>query len=266
MNAINVIKSGLIIGISASAITLGACASSGYNGDSRYGSVYNYESGGSAACNTAPNCGVMAQAAPAAPVATASRYGSVETTTQVVTQPVPVYTSPAPAPVYTAPAPAPTYTAQTTYSGTVNCPAGTTANSDGTCMMNSNVESYTGTSTYSGTVTTGTSTYGGVPASCPAGTTPSGDGTCMMNNGYSGTTTTTTTSGYSGGYTTGSSYSGGPVDCPAGTTDNGDGTCMMSGSGTITSQPSVTIYQGTTTSGYETPSDYVAPIYQPIRK
>ena len=183
-------KSTLIIGASVAGLTLSACASGGASGSSRYGSVYDYESGGGA-CG-APSCGVVvAQPAPA-----------------------PVYPAPTPAPVYQAPTPAPAY------SGPVSCPAGTTPNGDGSCMMSGSVDSGSYTP-YSGSTTTSSA-----PAECPSGTTPNGDGSCMMNDSSSVYTGSSTTSSSSPVYSGSSSSQ--MADCPSGTVPNGDGSCMMS--------------------------------------
>jgi len=153
------LKSGMVVGASVVALTLGACASSG-NNSSRYGSVYDYESGGD--CNGA-SCGAAVVSAPAA-----TNYSN---TTMIGGQPVSpgiVYTDCSqvaamgcgapyapPVPVYTAPvAPAP-----------IGCPIDTTMASDGTCVMTSS----------SGWSTSSTSSV-----SCPSNTTQASDGTCMI--------------------------------------------------------------------------------------
>ncbi len=114
-------------------------------------------------------------------------------------------------------------TGSTSYAAPANCPAGTTASNDGTCLMGGSISasttsysttatpSYSGSSysgpSYSGYVTSGTSH--GTAKDCPAGTTASSDGTCLMggNGGYS-TGGTYTGSSYSGPTYSGSSYSG----------------------------------------------------------
>jgi len=158
------LKSGMIAGASIVALTLGACASNGSN-SSRYGSVYDYESGGS--CSGASCAAVVSPAV-------APSYAS--TTTVIGGQPVSpgiVYTDCSqvaamgcgapyapPAPVYTAPvATAP-----------VGCPVDTTMASDGTCIMT--------TTTSSGWSTSSTSSS---TINCPSNTTQASDGTCMMN-------------------------------------------------------------------------------------
>jgi hypothetical protein len=152
------LKFGMIIGASVAALTLGACASSG-SSSSRYGSVYDYESGGS--CGG--SCGAVVSQ-PAAPIH--------RSTTVIGGQPVSpglVYTDcsqiaavgcgapyappvPAPAPVYTAP---------------VGCPIDTTMASDGTCVMTTTSSSSWSTSSTSS-------------VSCPSHTTQASDGTCMI--------------------------------------------------------------------------------------
>ena len=283
MSGTIILKNGLMAAVCVAGLTLTACASS--NGayghsNSRYGSVYDYESGGN--CNAGP-CG----AAVAAPVV-ASRYGSAETVIggQAVSpgvvyadcsvvggmncnQPAPMYTQ-QPAPVYT---PAPTY-AQTapSYGAPVACPAGTTPNGDGTCMESSmpyggSPPSMRQTQAYSGSPPSmsqsySAQSYGGETAPCPSGTTPNGDGTCMEGGGgsiaYSGSPPSMSQS-YSA--TTSQSYSGEMADCPAGTTPNGDGTCMEGTGSTGT----VEIYGNS--GGYQQTPTYNPPVdYLPIRK
>jgi len=98
----------------------------------------------------------------------------------------------------------------------VDCPAGTKAQSDGTCLQGS-------TSTYSAPTLPGTydnysaSSVSSAPVNCPAGTTAQPDGTCMQGGSgtsYSGssvelytgdaTTSSSTTSSY--GYTSDGGY------------------------------------------------------------
>ena len=170
-----------VITLAGLSITVAANAQS-----SRYGNVYEYESG--------RNCG-QACAAPAPQ----ARYG--HTTTHTVA-PAPVYVdcsvtgtcAPQPTTVYTQPAPV-QYQATTTYAAPsytqapVSCPAGTTAQPDGTCLQSS-ASSYSSSSTY----TAPTTSYGSgssysttttAPANCPAGTTAQSDGTCMQGSSYS---------------------------------------------------------------------------------
>ncbi|HHL43079.1 MAG TPA: hypothetical protein ENJ42_05630 [Hellea balneolensis] len=246
MSGISILKSSLVAASCLAGLTLTACASGASS--SRYGSVYDYESGGN--CNSGP-CGAVVT-----PPVSGSRYGTP--TTVIGGQPVApgvVYANcsqvsgmncgvaPAPAPV-PMPAPAPTYTG-----GPVSCPAGTTPNGDGTCMMSGSTGYTSSTSTYSGPTTS----YSGETLPCPAGTTPNGDGTCMQSS-----------SGYTSSYSSSSSSvvtssSGDMADCPTGTTRAGDGTCMMSSGG------NVEIYSGS--SGYTPPSTYTPPTsYLPIRK
>ena len=83
------------------------------------------------------------------------------------------------------------YSSGASYGGeTADCPAGTTATGDGTCME-SGGSSYdfsstttSSSSSYSGSSYTGSSSsYSGERADCPAGTTATGDGTCMEGTG-----------------------------------------------------------------------------------
>lgn len=240
MSGNNFLKSSVIVGASVVALTLGACASSGGSG-SRYGNVYDYESGGN--CNAGASCGAVVT-----PPAE-SRYGS---TTVIGGQPVSpgvVYTDCSNVAAMGCGAPAPAPTPPVAYSPP--------------SMVQTQSSGYTSPPSMS---------YSGEAVSCPAGTMPAGGGTCMMTGSgtYTGSTTTTTTTGstsWSGSSSSNSGWSntttsGGTVDCPANTTKANDGTCMMN-SGTT---PSVTIYPTTPTPGYQPPVDYTAPVYQPPRK
>ncbi len=192
-NAI-ILKNGLLAVTCVAGLTLTACAS-GQNGSSRYGSVYDYESGGSACQSSA--CGPTSYTAVyggqrvigGQPVSPGVVYADCsvisgmncnqQQPTQIYTPPTPTYTPSTP--TYSPPA--------TTYGETVACPSGTTAAGDGTCMQSGSSYDFssTTTSTY-----TGSSSYTGETAPCPAGTTPNGDGTCMEGSGvtmYNNTTT-----------------------------------------------------------------------------
>jgi len=253
MSNVLTIKKGLMAAVCVGGLTLTACASS-QTSNSRYGSVYDYESGG--------DCGNECAAVVTPPV-TSSRYGSdtviggqpvspgavyadcsvvsgMNCNTQPVQQPVQIYNQPAPAPVYTQSVQTPAYT------GPVSCPAGTAPNGDGTCMQS-------GDYGYSSSTTQGytapTQGYS-EPAACPAGTTPNGDGTCMEGSGYDYSSSTISSSSEMG-------------DCPTGTTRAGNGSCMMS-EGT---DSSVVIYGSGSNTGYQAPTDYKAPTtYLPYRK
>lgn len=266
-----------VITLAGLSITVAANAQS-----SRYGNVYEYESG--------RNCG-QACAAPAPQ----ARYG--HTTTHTVA-PAPVYVdcsvtgtcAPQPTTVYTQPAPV-QYQATTTYAAPsytqapVSCPAGTTAQPDGTCLQSS-ASSYSSSSTY----TAPTTSYGSgssysttttAPANCPAGTTAQSDGTCMQGSSYSSTTSSygsdTSYSAPTTSYGSGSSYSStsaAPANCPAGTTAQSDGTCMQGGSSATYSGSTVELYTGDATTsssstssyGYTSDGGYAATDYLPIRK
>ena len=144
MSTTKLFRAGLIATVGVAGLTLTA------NAQSRYGNVYDYESG--------RNCGQACT--PAAPaVSTPSRYGAPVVAAPTY-NPAPVYVdcvragtcAPQPSVVYTQPAapayqpaptftPAPTYTPAPSYTQSVqmappaNCPSGTTAQSDGTCMQ-----------------------------------------------------------------------------------------------------------------------------------
>jgi len=287
MSTNTIFLSGAIAVISLAGLSVAVSADAQ---SSRYGgSVYDYESGQS--------CG-QACAAPA-PVATTSRYGSpVQSAPPVYVDcramgtcapPAPVYAQ-QPTTVYTQPAPVQSYS-QNTYAPPVNCPAGTTAQPDGTCMQSSYSApstSYSTGSTYSSgsTYSAPTTTYS-EPVSCPAGTTAQSDGTCMQTGSsyssgstYSAPSTSYSSSGSSYGSSSSySSASGGTADCPAGTSMQSDGTCMQGGSSTYSSASSYTgssveLYTGdaTTTSattpayGYTSDGGYGSTDYLPIRK
>jgi len=146
------LKSGMIVGASVVALTLGACAS-GAGNSSRYGSVYDYESGGGS-CNGGSSCGAVVSPQ------VISGYSS---TTVLGGQPVSpgiIYTDcgqmvavgcgapyAPPIPVYTAPV------------VPVGCPIDTIMISDGTCVM----------------ITPPPSSV-----MCPSNTRQASDGTCMM--------------------------------------------------------------------------------------
>ena len=281
MSTTKLFRAGLIATVGVAGLTLSA------NAQSRYGNVYDYESG--------RNCGQAC--VPAAPMTPQShtRYGAPVVSTPAY-NPAPVYVdcvqagtcAPQPSVVYTQPTyTQPSYT-QPTYSqpsytqsvqqmAPVNCPSGTTAQADGTCMQSSSYSSSTSTSTYSG------STYSEPavsmePANCPSGTTAQSDGTCMQSSSssYSSGSTYSSESTYS--EPSYSSYSSpsvsmGAVNCPSGTTAQSDGTCMQGGSNSYVGS-SVELYTGDATTsssstssyGYSSDGSYGSSDYLPIRK
>lgn len=271
------------------------------NGSGRYGgpSVYDYESGGncsSAACAQAPvqYQGVQHQHIQHPPAATA-RYGvqqqqsyghhsgGMNVSPGVVYVDCQTMGTCAPQPSYQQPVyqPQPTYSHQgytsQTYSTSASlpaeCPAGTTAQSDGTCMQSSysSTSSYSTGSTYSGSSYSGNS-YSGETVACPAGTSKQSDGSCLQSSSSS-----YSTSSYSStpSYSSSTSYSSGsstPVNCPSGTTAQSDGTCMEGGSVSSYVGGSATIYSGdaqvsgSSYGGYASDGGYSANSYLPIRK
>ncbi len=265
-----------------SALAFAATASTANAQSTRYGNVYDYESG--------QNCGQAC--VPAQQATTAStRYGSTVTPAPAMqVAPGPVYVdctqmgtcAPQAQTVYTAPiqqyqAPAPSYTqsyaqTQSYNTGPVACPAGTAAQPDGTCLQGAMGSS---TSSSRMTVTLPTNYSGTVaPVNCPSGTTAQPDGTCMQGAGSSSWTSSSTTSyGSTGSYGSSSSYAstmGTPVNCPAGTTAQPDGTCMQGGSGSYTNS-TVEIYTGDAQTtgpvyGYQNTGSYTSSDYLPIRK
>jgi len=300
MSTNKILVGSLIAAFGIAGLATSADAQSRYG--SSYGNVYDYESG---------HCGNAC--APAQLQTHSSRYGSAVTQPRYVQ---PTYVAPqmpiAPGPVYVdcratgtcAPQPTTVYTqpvqtysapVQTSYQtqsyqaqATAECPAGTTPQSDGTCMQSSYsapTTSYGSSSSYSSSSYSAPSSS--LPAECPAGTIAQSDGTCMQ----SGSSSFSTSSSYSGSsysdssssYGSGSSYSGGtPTNCPSGTVAQSDGTCMESGSSAsygsgstydnAYSGGSVELYTGdaTTTSqsyGYSSDGTYGSSTdYLPIRK
>lgn len=264
MSTTKLFRAGLIATVGVAGLTLTA------NAQSRYGNVYDYESGrncGQACVPAAPAAPVTPQANTryGAPVAAAPVYNAAPVYVDCVQagtcapQPAIVYTQPAP--VYTQPAPTysqPSYT-QSAQMAPVNCPAGTTAQSDGTCMQTGS--SFSSTTTYSAP------TMSMEPVNCPAGTTAQSDGTCMQTGSSfsSGTTYSAPTTSYSA-----PTMSMEPVNCPAGTTAQPDGTCMQGGSSSFAGT-SVELYTGDASSssssyGYGSTGTYTASDYLPIRK
>jgi hypothetical protein len=260
MSTTKLFRAGLIATVGVAGLTLTA------NAQSRYGNVYDYESG--------KNCGqACVPAAPATPAAN-TRYGAPVVAAPTY-NPAPVYVdcvqagtcAPQPSVVYTQPAPvytqpAPTYTQSVQQMAPVNCPAGTTAQSDGTCMQGSD---YSSSSTYTSQTYTAP-TMSMEPVNCPAGTTAQPDGTCMQGSSYSSTST------YSSSTYTAPTMSMESVNCPAGTTAQSDGTCMQGGSASYAGS-SVELYTGdasTTTNstsyGYGSDGSYGSTDYLPIRK
>ncbi len=184
MSGRNIMKSSVIVGAGVVALTLGACASSGSAG-SRYGNVYDYESGGSS-CSAGASCGAVVTPH------VETVYGPANTGTIIGGQPVSpgvIYTdcsqighTGCAAPIYTQPvqpyiSPAPVHTAPV-HTGPINCPTGTTPAGDGTCMMTGGGTTYTGI-THGSTHTGPTATSDGA-IHCPSGTTRANDGTCLV--------------------------------------------------------------------------------------
>ncbi len=269
MSTTKLFKAGIIATVGVAGLTLAA------NAQSRYGNVYDYESG--------RNCGNACTPAPVAP--TASRYGAPVVAAPTY-NPAPVYVdcvtagtcAPQPSVVYSQPAPvystpAPTYT-QSTQAAPANCPSGTTPQADGTCMQTGS--SFSTTTTFSEpsfSSSTSSSTFSSPstsfePVSCPSGTIAQGDGTCMQTGSTFSSGSSFSEPSFSSGSTFSSSSSLGPVNCPAGTTAQSDGTCMQGGSNAYTGS-SIELYTGdaaTTSGGYGSSSTYSSPDYLPIRK
>ena len=251
------------------AITFAGLATSAQSAEaqSRYGDIAAYE-------GVATNCAPVDCAAPVA----STRYGSAPVVQQpvapmgapvmvdcsvfgtpgcgqpVIAQPTTVYTQPATTYAQSSYSQSQTYsqpsvqlydTPQTT-TAPANCPAGTTAQPDGTCLQGSSM-SMGSSSTYSSASTySSPAPVASMPANCPAGTTAQPDGTCMQGSSMSMGTTT---------MSTGSAMA--MVDCPVGTTKQMDGTCAQT----------ATVYGDASPSyGYGADGSYGAESYRPIRK
>lgn len=267
MSTTKFLRAGLIASIGVAGLTLTA------NAQSRYGNVYDYESG--------RNCGAACVApAPLTPQAN-TRYGAPIVAAPTYNQ-APVYVdctqlgtcAPQPSVVYTQPAPV--YTqhhsgASIAQAAPVNCPSGTTPQSDGTCLQGG-MGSFSMPANQMETLTM-PGTFSQTPVSCPTGTTLQSDGTCLQGG----------SSGFqpmepSNNVIMPGTFNRAPADCPAGTTAQSDGTCLQ-GAGGVFSAPAtfsensvVEIYQGdaatqsTGSYGYSTDGTYGRTDYLPIRK
>ena len=243
------------------AVSFAAMATSA-QAQSRYGDINAYE--GAADC--------LPTACEPVVNAPSSRYGSTTTVAPAYNQ-APVYVdcsvtgtcAPAvmaqPTTVYTQPyaqqaAPTIQMYEQPAVSMSVNCPAGTTAQNDGTCMQTGSSMSMG--SSYSRDSWSSASTT--VAADCPMGTSPQPDGTCMQTGASIGASTS---------YSMGSTYTPStttmmPANCPAGTTAQADGTCAQG-----SSYSTATVYEGDATPsyGYANDGSYgTQTTYLPIRK
>ncbi len=150
MSGNSIFNSSVIAIACLAGLTMTACASSSQNNGSRYGNVYDYESGGN--CNINPCGPVVAQFPAPQPVNHAPIYADCSQFTvgcapQIYAQPAPL---PAPLP------PRPSIPA--------NCPTGTSPVGDGTCLMSMSPPT----------------TVVNTMVDCPAGTVSNHDGTCMM--------------------------------------------------------------------------------------
>jgi len=243
-----------------SAVSFAAMATSA-QAQSRYGDINAYEGSG--------DC--MPSACAPAATAQSSRYGSTTTVAPayntapvyvdctvtgtcgpaVVAQPTTVYTQPYGQQSYTQAAPTIQMYEQPAMA--VNCPPGTTAQPDGTCMQTGAsagpIASYSSGS-WSSTTTTS------MPADCPAGTTAQSDGTCMQTGSSYGSTS------YSSSTTYADTAPVMSANCPAGTTAQADGTCAQGSSYSTTSY----VGDATPSYGYSTDGSYGADTYLPIRK
>lgn len=173
------LRAGAIAAVST--LAFAATAASANPQNSRYGDIYDYESG--------HNCGQACVAAPLAQPVRAPAYvppqpvsgppiyvdcsvmGSCAQPTTVYTQPRTSYSN--------------SYSQSTTYSSApLNCPAGTTPQADGTCLQTSGHSSMS-THSYSSTTRSypGTLSYS-ADMHCPTGTVKQADGTCLQSSDH----------------------------------------------------------------------------------
>jgi len=216
----------LFITTAIAALGVSSVATTANAQSSRYGGadVHTYEGGTN--CNVNP-------CAPVAAPAQSSRYGGYVQQQapvyvdcaqmgtcgpQVMAQPTTVYTQPA-APVYQQPQ---QQYVQHTQMAPANCPAGTTAQQDGTCLQTGTTSTYSGTTSYGSSTSYGsTSSYSdydvvidaapaapAMPVNCPAGTTAQNDGTCMQGSSYGSSTAYTGSITLPETHNSGSIYSG----------------------------------------------------------
>ena len=187
----------IVPAITLAAASLGACSAQGYGHGSSYAANCNTALAAAACARYGQSAhnqrgyGEYSTASYGAQPVRKTRYGTAYQTASYNTQ---YYAQPQmmlrPAPYVP---PVQSYqTASTSYqqpalnvemynqpSVTANCPAGTTAQSDGTCLQGGSVSSYT--SSYSPSYVTS----GGSVENCPAGTTSQSDGTCLQGGSIS---------------------------------------------------------------------------------
>ena len=164
--------------------------------------------------------------------------------------------------------PSPVVRAQRVMAEPADCPAGTTMQSDGSCLERT--VSYTAPAPSYSTSTPVISQPYVAPqmADCPAGTTQQSDGTCMEKSYssyssssvtlpdttvYGGSTSSYSSSSMTGGYSSSSAM----ANCPAGTTKQADGTCLSSSVTSYT--PSYSSSPSSVSTTYRAPTTYVAP-------
>ena len=171
--------------------------------------------------------------------------------------------------------PAPIVRAERVMAPPAECPAGTTLQSDGSCMERT--VSYTAPSTNYSTPSYSAPSYSAPApvisqpyvapqmADCPAGTTAQSDGTCLeASYGSSSYTASSSRVTLPGTYFGSSNYSASsmagdymssamPASCPTGTTPQSDGTCLSSSVTSYT--PSYSTSSSSTTS-YRAPKMY----------
>ena len=114
-----------------------------------------------------------------------------------------------------------------------NCPAGTSAQSDGSCLeISTSSSSFSSGSSSYGSGSSFSSSSSGFATNCPSGTSAQSDGTCLeLGSATSSFDSSSSFSSSSSSFNSGSSFSGGfPNNCPSGTSAQSDGTCLESGS------------------------------------
>lgn len=252
-----------LVAILTAGMTLTACASGNNSLGSDHTDIFPYEGIGSthSAVYTPPN-----YSAPTMPVSSGTIYtdcsvidgmncNSGHSSHSAPTYTQPTYSAPAYTPSYSSTATTSSYSGSTS-GGTADCPSGTTAQADGTCLQSGGSVSYGSTSSYSSSSSyVGSTSSHGQAVKCPAGTTKQADGTCLQGSSmtYTPSYTSSSSSSSSSSYTSSSSSQGQAVACPSGTSKQPDGTCLENGG----SSSSYT--------GYATPS-HTPSTYLPIRK
>lgn len=240
MSTKQIIRSGLMGSVAFAALGLTACANS-HAQSTRYGGETHYDYESAHSCGSSCTTGHTAPTPTyrPAPQAPRTHYGyegvPCNTACGATTGVSSGFTTVAPSyPTVTTPS-YPTISTTTSSVSTTGyaqetapCPAGTSAQPDGSCMQSSG---YTAGSSF----TTGSSS------------------TLGSSSYTSGSTYTGGSSFSSGGYST----SGGVAECPAGTTTQPDGSCLQRSGSSYSSHTSSSTYAAPVTSTYS--SSYSSP-------